>query len=129
MVALVGGVYGGTGIRGVCLFVGIGWWCLWWWLLVCKTCLPKENKVKVDQRLTTQKKATVQRDSKELSEQSQSGKSEAEERYENNVEEGGQRSVDSNEENESEKEEELKSQKQKEDDHRHDNNGSPTGRE
>ncbi|KAF3649550.1 hypothetical protein FXO37_18910 [Capsicum annuum] len=67
-------------------------------------------------------KATVQRDSEEFPKQSQSGKSEAEERYENNVEGGGQRSVDGDEENKSEKEEELESEK--ENDHQHDDNGS-----
>ncbi|KAF3674942.1 hypothetical protein FXO37_06135 [Capsicum annuum] len=66
VVALVGGVCGGVGIHGVCLFVGIG-------------------------------------------------KSEAEERCENNVEGGGQGSIDGDEENKSEKEEELESQKEKED--------------
>ncbi|KAF3636622.1 hypothetical protein FXO37_25362 [Capsicum annuum] len=40
------------------------------------------------------KKARVQMDSKELPEQSQSGKSKAEERYENDVEGGGQGSID-----------------------------------
>ncbi|PHT36123.1 hypothetical protein CQW23_23823 [Capsicum baccatum] len=51
----------------------------------CKTCLSNEKKVKLDQCLTTQNKATVQRDSEELREQFQSGKSEAEERYKSNV--------------------------------------------
>ncbi|KAM3200794.1 hypothetical protein P3L10_033157 [Capsicum annuum] len=107
----------------------------WHWLVVFavvtvgKTCLPKEKKVKVDQRLTTQKKATVQRDSEELPEQSQSGKSEVEEIYENNIEGGGQGFVDGDEENQSEKEEELESEKEKENDHQHDDNRSPMGRE
>ncbi|KAM3382898.1 hypothetical protein P3S68_008473 [Capsicum galapagoense] len=65
------------------------------------------------------------RDLEELPEQSQSGKSEAEERCENNIEGGGQGSVDG----ESEKEKELESEKEKEDDHQHDDNGSPMGRE
>ncbi|KAF3622642.1 hypothetical protein FXO38_25758 [Capsicum annuum] len=75
------------------------------------------------------RKATVQRNSEELSKQSQSGKSEAEERYENNIEGGGQEFVDVDEENKSEKEKELESEKEKEDDHQHDDNGSLMGRE
>ncbi|KAF3629076.1 hypothetical protein FXO38_16465 [Capsicum annuum] len=57
------------------------------------------------------------------------GKSEDKERYENNIEGGGQGSVDDDEENESEKEKELESEKEKEDDHQHDDNGSPMGHE
>ncbi|KAF3629489.1 hypothetical protein FXO37_28912 [Capsicum annuum] len=49
------------------------------------------------------------RDSEELPKQSQSGKSKAEERYENNIEGDGQGSLDGDEENESEKEKELES--------------------
>ncbi|KAM3289066.1 hypothetical protein P3S67_017353 [Capsicum chacoense] len=80
-------------------------------------------KRKADQCLTTQKKrATVQRDSEEdLTEQSQTRKSEAEERYENNIEGGGEGSVDFDKENECEKE--------KEDDNQHDDNGSTMGHE
>ncbi|KAM3219957.1 hypothetical protein P3L10_024488 [Capsicum annuum] len=58
-----------------------------------------------------------------------SGKSEAGERCENNIEGGRKGTVDGDEENESEKEEDLESQKEKEDDHQLDDNGSPTGRE
>ncbi|KAF3624635.1 hypothetical protein FXO37_31271 [Capsicum annuum] len=71
----------------------------------------------------------LQRDSAELPEQSQSGKqTEAGEIYKN-IKEGGQGSVDGDEENKSEKEEELKceKEKEKEDDHQHDDNGSPMG--
>ncbi|KAF3656156.1 hypothetical protein FXO38_14303 [Capsicum annuum] len=57
------------------------------------------------------------------------GKSKAEEIYQNNIEGGGQGSVDGDKENKSEKEEELESEKEKEDDHQHDFSGSPMGRE
>ncbi|KAF3626188.1 hypothetical protein FXO38_29407 [Capsicum annuum] len=67
------------------------------------------------------KKAIVQRDLDEIPKQSQSVKSEAGERYENNIKEGGKGSVDGDKENESEKEKELESKK--DDDHQHDNNG------
>ncbi|KAM3235173.1 hypothetical protein P3L10_015209 [Capsicum annuum] len=74
----------------------------------------------------SKKKATVEKDLEELPEQSRSGKNEAEKRCENNVEGGGQGSVDGDEKNKSEKEEELESEKEKEDDHQHDDNGSPS---
>ncbi|KAF3629155.1 hypothetical protein FXO38_27845 [Capsicum annuum] len=70
-------------------------------------------------------KDTVHRDTEELPEQSQLGKSKTEERYENNIDGGGQGSIDGDEENKSEKEEELESVK--EDNHQHDDNGSPMG--
>ncbi|KAF3676143.1 Cytochrome b-c1 complex subunit 7-1 [Capsicum annuum] len=69
----------------------------------------------------------LQRDSEGHPEQSQLRKSEADERYENNIEGGGQGSVDGDKENKSEKTEELESEK--EDDHQHDDNGSLMGRE
>lgn len=104
---LVGGVCGGgcwcVGIRGVCnlffkIYVYINCNVIFCFsLFVGKTYLLKEKKAKVDQRLTTQKKAIVQKDSEELPEQSQSRKSETEERCENNVEGGGQGSVDGDE--------------------------------
>ncbi|KAF3681206.1 hypothetical protein FXO37_02996 [Capsicum annuum] len=55
----------------------------------------------------------------------------AEKRYENNIEEGGKRSIDSDKENKSEKEEELESEKEKEkeDDYQHDDNETPMGHE
>ncbi|KAM3266688.1 hypothetical protein P3L10_003683 [Capsicum annuum] len=106
-------------VGGVC---GDGCWC--------KTCLPKEKKVKVDQRQTTKKKRLqyggIRRSFlNNLNQQ----KSKVEERYEKNIEGGGQGSVDGDKENKSDKEEELESQKEKEDDHQHDDNGSLTGRE
>ncbi|KAF3663742.1 hypothetical protein FXO38_09689 [Capsicum annuum] len=67
------------------------------------------------------------RDSEELPEQSQSGKSKAKERYENNIEGGGKGFVNGDEENKSKIEEELESEK--EDNHQHNDNGSPMGRE
>ncbi|PHT98774.1 hypothetical protein BC332_32294 [Capsicum chinense] len=57
------------------------------------------------------------------------GKREADERYENNIEGGEQGSVDGDEKNKSNKEEESKSEKEKEDDHQHDDNGSQMGHE
>ena len=66
LLALVGGVCGGgcwcVGIRGVCnvffkIYAYINCNVIFIFLLfVGKTCLPKEKKVKVDQRLTTKKK-------------------------------------------------------------------------
>ncbi|KAM3247668.1 hypothetical protein P3L10_009435 [Capsicum annuum] len=119
VVAFVGGVCGGCRWYRYswCLFVCWHWLVVFVVVVVGKTCLPKEKKVKVDQRLTTQKKATVQRDSEDLPEQSQSEKSKDEERYENNVEGGGQGSIDGDEKSKSEKEKELESEKEKEDDH------------
>ncbi|KAF3626857.1 hypothetical protein FXO38_29022 [Capsicum annuum] len=123
-----------TLVSGVC--GGYRWcqysWCLWHWLVVFvvvvtvgKTCLPKEKKVKVDQRLreirrsflnilSQENKVKLRRDIK-------------------NIERGGQGSVDADKENKSEKEEKLESEKkkdkEKEDDHQHDDNRSPMGRE
>ncbi|KAF3676212.1 hypothetical protein FXO37_05440 [Capsicum annuum] len=75
----------------------------------------------------TTTKATVQRDLEELPEQSQLVESEAEERYENNIQGGGQGSVDGDEENKSTKKKEL--EREKEDDHQYDDNRSPMRRE
>ncbi|KAF3658656.1 hypothetical protein FXO37_14318 [Capsicum annuum] len=69
-------------------------------------------------------------DLKEIHEQSQSGKSEAEEIYENKVEGGGEGSLESGEKNkikEKEEEEEVKSKK--DDDDQDDDNASSIGRE
>ncbi|KAF3645312.1 hypothetical protein FXO38_18708 [Capsicum annuum] len=72
------------------------------------------------------KKTTVQRDSDELSEQSQSGKSDAKESYENNIEGCGQGSVDGDEENESGEEEEENNQEEEgEESEKRDDNTSP----
>ncbi|KAM3270491.1 hypothetical protein P3S67_028693 [Capsicum chacoense] len=123
MVALVCGVCGG------CRWCRYSW-CLWWlsvvlvfMVFVCSFWLVVFVVVVVDVS------DTVQRNSKDLSEQSQLGKSEAKKRYENNIERGVQGFVDGDEENESEKEEELENEKEKEDDHQHNDNGSPMRRE
>ncbi|KAF3665880.1 hypothetical protein FXO37_10843 [Capsicum annuum] len=97
---------GDVGIRGI---GGIGWWCLWWMLVVFVMVVGG-----VSIRGVCGGCWCVE-------------KSEVEERYENNVEGGRQRSIDSDEENESEKEEEVESQK--EEYHQHDGNGSIMGRE
>ncbi|KAF3636306.1 hypothetical protein FXO38_24273 [Capsicum annuum] len=86
----------------------IGWWCLWWLLivLVFVVIMALVGGVFGGGYWCV-------------------GKGKAEERYENNVEGGGQGSIDGDEENESEKEEELESEK--EDDYQYDDNGSPMG--
>ncbi|KAF3645218.1 putative glycerol-3-phosphate 2-O-acyltransferase 6-like [Capsicum annuum] len=111
LVTLVGGVsisgVGGVDIDGVC---GGCWWCL---LLVVLVELVGTIDIGGICGLSVATVGILLGDIK-------IGKSDTEERYENNIEGGGQGSVDGDKENESE---------EKEDDNQHDDNASPMGRE